>query len=181
MVPEKKETIEQYAKRILVQIKDECPILIGLSFGGMMAIEVAKLINCKQVILISSAKTKQEIPRYYRQAGTFLLHRLLPLWALQSANRLTYWMFGAETEIERNILKNILDDTDPAFLKWAIDKIVRWNNTTVPECITHIHGNTDRILPLKFVHADIVITDGGHFMVLNKADQISKLFHVLVD
>lgn len=44
VVPQEKETIEDYATRILNQITTTKPILIGLSFGGIIAVEVAKLI-----------------------------------------------------------------------------------------------------------------------------------------
>jgi len=66
-----------------------------------------------------------------------------------------------------------LIETDPKFLRWAIDKIVNWTNTTQPRNVFHIHGTSDRILPIKFVSCDIKIKDGGHLMILNKADQLS--------
>ena len=48
--PLRHESFEHYASRILSQIKHENPILIGLSFGGMMAVEVAKLIKTEKEI-----------------------------------------------------------------------------------------------------------------------------------
>ena len=41
-----------------MQITTEKPIILGVSFGGMLAIEIAKAIDCEQVILVSSAKTR---------------------------------------------------------------------------------------------------------------------------
>ncbi len=60
VLPNVKDTIESYATRLLEQIKTKKPILIGLSFGGIMAIEIAKQIETEKVILIASAKTKNE-------------------------------------------------------------------------------------------------------------------------
>jgi thioesterase domain-containing protein len=57
IVPLKKEKIEDYATRILDQITTVNPTLIGLSFGGLIAVEVAKQIETDKVILIASAKT----------------------------------------------------------------------------------------------------------------------------
>ena len=149
-VPDGKETIEEYATRLLDQITMPRPILIGLSFGGIMAVEVAKQIETEKVVLISSAKTKKEIPFYYRFAGSLGLHQ--------------------QTLIE----------TEPAFLKWAIDKVAHWANETLIPGIFHIHGARDRILPLRFVDCDQTIKNGGHLMVLNKSEELNKILKMII-
>jgi pimeloyl-ACP methyl ester carboxylesterase len=175
VIPECKETIEDYATRLLDQIKATDPILIGLSFGGIMAIEVAKQINTEKVILIASAKTKKEIPFYYRFAGQIRFHKLLPTRLLKSSNSITNWFFGVSSTFDKQLLKQILIDTSPTFLKWAIDKVVRWSNQTQTPNVFHIHGTSDRILPLSFVKCDLTIKNGGHFMTLNKSDELNKI------
>ena len=60
------ETITEYAKRLLPQITGHKPVLIGVSFGGMIALEMAKFIEVEKVILISSALTPQAIPPYFK-------------------------------------------------------------------------------------------------------------------
>lgn len=173
--PLENETIENYAERILYQIKSTKPTLIGLSFGGIIAIEVAKLIDTEKVILISSAKTKNEIPSFYRFAGQLGLHKLLPAGYLKSSNLITNWLFGASSTFDKQLLKQILIDTDPIFLKWAIDKIVRWTNQTQIPNIYHIHGSIDRILPINFVRCNSTIINGGHLMTLNKAEELNQI------
>ncbi len=78
IIPQDGETIEHYATRLLDQITTTKPTLIGLSFGGIIAVEVAKQIDTNKIILIASAKTKNEIPFYYRFARQLKLHQLLP-------------------------------------------------------------------------------------------------------
>ncbi|MDD2982024.1 MAG: alpha/beta hydrolase [Crocinitomicaceae bacterium] len=175
IVPNDEETIENYTTRLLEQIKTEKPILIGLSFGGMIAVEVAKQIDTEKVILIASAKTKKEIPFYYRFAGQLGIHKLLPTRLLKKSNLITNWFFGASSMLEKQLLKQILTDTNPVFLKWAIDKIVRWKNQATTKNVFHIHGTSDRILPFKFVNCDSEIRNGGHFMTLNKSDELNSI------
>lgn len=175
IVPKKDETIEQYAKRLREQIPTTKPILIGLSFGGIMAVEVAKQITTEKVILIASAKTKREIPFYYRIAGTLRIHKLLPTALLKKSNAITNWIFGAESISDKALLKQILIDTDPLFLRWAIDKIARWKNQHEPHKLIHIHGTNDKILPFRFVKNVIKVEGGGHFMTLNKADELNRI------
>ena len=69
LTPTKNEIIEDYALRLTDQIKTDRPILVGLSFGGIIATEVAKLIDTEKIVLIASAQTRKEIPFYFRLAG----------------------------------------------------------------------------------------------------------------
>ncbi|WP_037500480.1 alpha/beta fold hydrolase [Sphingobacterium deserti] len=168
------ESISQYAKRLTLQIADEKPVLIGLSFGGIIALEVAKHVAVKRIILLSSAKNKYEIPSYYRLAGKMRLHFLLPTRLLKKGNWINFWLFGTRTFAERKLLKEILKDTDSAFLRWALQQISNWDNEAVPCPIAHLHGTKDHILPIRFVKDVTVINGGGHLMVLNEAHQVSQ-------
>lgn len=168
-------TIAEYAKQLVCQIEDKEPILLGLSFGGMIAIEIAKQIETKMVIIISSIKTRKEIPPYYRFAGKLNLHKLVSAKILQKANRISEYLFGAKTLYEKLLLEQVLHKTDPHFLKWAIDKIVKWENETYPSNLCHIHGSKDRILPCRFVNPDYKIKSGGHFMIISKSQEIMKV------
>ncbi len=175
IAPKKDELIENYALRLLEQIDDKKPIILGVSFGGMLAIEISKLIDCQKVIIISSAKTRNDIPLIYRIFGQLKLHKLMPINLLKSANFLTYFLFGMSNKNEKKLLKNILKDTDKTFLKWAINAIINWQNKTelMPNLI-QIHGDLDRILPIKNkAKIDLIIPNGGHLMVFNKADLIN--------
>lgn len=173
--PGKNETMSDYAKRIREQITDENPILLGLSFGGMIAVEISKQISFDRLILLASAKVSNEIPPYFRLAGKMRLQALIPTAWLKRPNRLLYWLFGTKTAWERNLLKQILADTDPLFLDWALRQIATWKNEVSPRQVLHIHGTADRILPIKFIKSDVQLDNAGHFMTLNRAHELSLL------
>ena len=179
--PSEKETLTDYAKRLAAEITDENPILIGLSFGGIVAVEIAKQIPTEKVILISSAKTAAEVPWYFRMFRWFPIHWLIPfkslLWAVYW---LINWFFGLETIEERQLLKAILVDTDAVFLKWAINCVVVWQNEINLDCIHHLHGTSDRIFPIAFVAPNVAIERGGHFMIMNRAETISQIIDSII-
>lgn len=181
LIPEKNDTIENYATKLLDQITTKKPILIGLSFGGIMAIEVSKQIEVEKVIIISSVKSKYEIPFYYRLAGKARLHKILPFQLLKKSNFVSNWFFGAKTTFDKQLLKKILGDTDIVFLKWAIDKIVRWSNITEIKSVYHIHGTNDNILPIFFINCNMIIRYGGHLMILNKAEEINPILRKQIE
>jgi len=87
----------------------------------------------------------------------------------------TNWFFGTTSTFDKQLLKQILIDTNPMFLKWAIDKVARWTNQIQIKNIFHIHGTSDRILPLKFVKCNLTIKNGGHLMTLNKSDELNNI------
>lgn len=176
--PLKKESLESYAARLLVQVKMEKPVLLGVSFGGMLAVEMAKIIDCQQVILISSAAVHSEIPWIYRFLGRTGILPFIPVGILKQANFITFWLFGMRTKEEKNLLKNILKRTDPAFLRWAMYSIVHWKNQTLPPKIFRLHGGADRILPLgNMQQVEKVISGGGHLMVYSLADSVSEILY----
>lgn len=178
--PEKKETMTHYASRLLAQISSPNPIIIGLSFGGMMAIEIAQLIPAKKVILISSAKTKHEIPFYLRFIGHLGLDYVVPAFILQQSNFIVNWFFGVKGPFEKGLLKQILKDMDPVFLKWAIHQVLHWQNEKIPAHLSHIQGTADRLLPARFVKANEYIPGGGHFMVLTYCSNISDRLNAML-
>ena len=171
--PISQESIESYAARLLDQIKEAKPILIGVSFGGIMAIEISKLIDTEKVILISSAKTKKDIPVIYKVAGRVGFNQIIPINLFKTVNMLTYWFFGVEEKSERALLKKIISETDETFLQWSIAQIMNWKNTVSGKNIITIHGSQDRILPNN--KSDHVITGGGHLMIINRASEITNL------
>ncbi|TVQ08406.1 MAG: alpha/beta hydrolase [Leptolyngbya sp. DLM2.Bin27] len=174
--PQRRESIDQYAKRLLEQVTTESPILVGLSFGGLMAVEMAKQCNPTQVIVISSAVTQAQIPAYFRVFRWLPIQLVVPfkqlLWAVYG---LLTWLFDLKDPEDCSLFKQVLVDTDPWFLKWAINQVVGWRNSQVPDHLVQIHGARDRIFPFGHRSADIVVPEGGHLMVLTRAQELSQL------
>lgn len=179
--PEHNEPIEDYAKRLTGQIQAENPVVVGLSFGGLIASEIAKQIETEQVILISSVKDSSEVPFYFKLFRAFPIHRVFPfksvLWAFYW---LAYWLFAPEGSDQKQLLKTILIETDPQFLKWALHRVVTWKNKEIPDNLVHIHGKGDRIFPYRFVTPDYSVENSGHLMVMNRAEEVSDLIEQLV-
>jgi pimeloyl-ACP methyl ester carboxylesterase len=151
------------------------PVLLGLSFGGMMAIEVAEKVKTEKIVLLSSAKERSEIPPLLRLAGTLRLDRLLPAKLLKLPGFISYRYFGTQTPEEKQMLRTILRETDPVYLKWAVARVLRWQRKDFPENIFHIHGTADRVFPIGNVSCDRTVEGGRHFMVMSRAAEVSAL------
>lgn len=173
--PLKGETLSDYAIRLKPTIKDNHPfVLLGVSFGGMIAMEIAKRLKPKSLILISTVTSKEELPVIYRVAGWLGLHKIIPPDFLKQANLVTYYLFGLKEPENKDILSQTLKRTDATFLKWALGAIVNWDNREKKDCI-RIHGTNDRILPINNIRVNHRIAKGGHLMILNKGEEISNI------
>jgi len=179
--PYKNETLQQYAMRLKEQfIHDENPVIFGLSLGGMLAIEIAKTIPSAKTIIISSAKTKNEIPYYFKVFKLIPLYRLLPEWVVRKQTAIRNYFLGAKKTAIKKYVKRVAEKADANFYRWAIGAILSWQNKTVPPNVFHIHGANDKLLPSKFIKADKLISSGGHLMILENAEEVSSLIRRLI-
>ncbi len=180
LLPEKNESISGYAKRMAKGITEKNPVLIGLSFGGMMSIEIAKIIPVEKIFLISSIKSKDELPLWMKLCSTFKLNKIFPLKSFRLLEPIQNKMLGTVTEEEKEVARNYRKKVPLAYTNWAVNEIFNWQNNWVPYNIFHLHGTADNMFPLKKVNATHIIEKGGHFMIMNKAKEISNIINPLL-
>jgi pimeloyl-ACP methyl ester carboxylesterase len=173
---DKDDTVADYASKLSAQVPDDS-YLIGLSFGGMLAVEIAKIKPLKKVVLISSAKTRSEIPDFNNILTWFITHRLIPHFLFTSANKYVFEYFGAETDEEKELLRQIFKHSDGQFMSRAMRMVTLWDNATIPTNVKHIHGTADRIIPPDLIKADYWVQGGTHIMIYNRAEEINKILN----
>lgn len=176
--PEPRETIQDYAARFAIQINSKEPFaIIGISFGGMIAIELNKILKPAKIVLISSATRKADIPLIFRIFGRSGLLNVTPDFLMKPPQFVANFFFGVSEPKFKKALKQILADTDINFLRWATNQITKWNNSEQPTNMLRIHGSSDRLLNFKKEEEVIVIPNAGHFMIMNRADELSQLLN----
>ncbi|WP_462220336.1 alpha/beta fold hydrolase [Ferruginibacter sp.] len=181
LIPEKNEPLRSYAKRIAEKIDHSKPfILVGLSFGGILATEILEFITPQKTILLSSVTRRQELPFYYRMVGFFKLNKIIPLKSTNKINFLTNWVFGISAPKDKLLLAEILAATNSEFSRWAVNEILNWKRTVTPSNLIRIHGNKDRVLPMIKFKPDYLIKDGGHLIVVTQAKEISKILEAAI-
>ncbi len=181
LTPLANETLQSYATRIKEKYIHELnPLIFGLSLGGMIAVEIAKSIPSAKVIIISSAKTKNEIPFYWKAFKYMPVYKILPEWSVKQNLLVRNYFVGAKNHAAKYYIKHVAKHSDIKFYRWAIEHIITWENETVPSNIIHIHGTNDKLLPYKFLKADIPVNNGGHLMVIENAEEISALIKNII-
>lgn len=178
--PHPNESLQSYALRLKDQIQDPQPVIVGISLGGMLVTEMAKADNNVNAIILSSNKTAEEFPKILRVGKYFPIYKWLPATLLKRITAAGRWFMGVDGANQRQLIRQIIRDTNMDFAKWAIEAILRWENRVIPSNLIHVHGSADRLLPCKLVKADHIIPGGTHIMIMNKHAEISALLKKLI-
>ena len=172
-MPEPDETIQHYTERMRAGIAEENPILMGLSFGGMICTEIAKQIPVSKIIIISSIKSSKELPWWMKTAATLKLNKIVPLKSTRLTQPIQNKMLGIQSEEEKTLVASLRREVDLPYTNWAVNQAINWKNEWHHPNIYHIHGDNDHMFPIKNIKADYTIKDGGHFMIMNRATEVS--------
>lgn len=179
--PNKNDTLNTYAQKLIHQYNiSPNSIVIGNSLGGMLAVEIAKQVRIKKVILISSIKTSDEAPWDFSLFRAIPFYRLIPGKMFTSLGFLVRVFFGKMNEEDTWLFMDMLKNTSPVFLKWAMDATLAWKNDVIPPNLYHITGNKDLVFSYKRIKNAQIVNGGTHIMIFDKAKEINKLLKAIL-
>jgi alpha/beta superfamily hydrolase len=168
-IPNPGESLTAYAQRIAQKVTHEDPILIGVSFGGILVQEMKQFLHPKKLIIISSVKSNAEFPRRFKLAKTTKAYKLIPTTLFENIEMLVKFSFGSSIVKQRLALyEKFLAVRDKRYLDWAIEQIINWDRTVIDNEIIHIHGDADEVFPPKYIKEFIPVKGGTHIMILSK-------------
>jgi len=167
-IPLDHEVLHDYAKRLAEKIKHKNPVLIGVSFGGILVQEMAKFVDAGKVIIISSVKSNLEFPIRMKIAKTTKAYKLIPMNLLLNIENLAKFSFGDKVNQRLKLYEKFLSVRDKRYLEWAVEQIILWDRTQADPEVVHIHGDADEVFPIKNIKNCIVVKGGTHIMILNK-------------
>ena len=168
-IPDTGETLRAYAQRIARKVKEDNPILVGVSFGGILVQEMKAFLKPKKVIIISSVKSNTEFPRRFKVAKTTKAYKLIPTTLFENIEMLVKFSFGSSIVKQRLALyEKFLAVRDKRYLDWAIEQIINWARIEIDDEIIHIHGDEDEVFPAKNIKNFIPIKGGTHIMILSR-------------
>ena len=181
LIPEKNEKIALYAKRMAALITEKDSVLIGVSFGGVVAQEMSEYVSLRKLIIISSVKTEYELPRRMKFARKSFFYKLIPTSLVLSAEDLTKFSVGPRSQKRLRLYQEYLHVRDKQYLDWAIQNMVCWNRKKPVAGVVHIHGDKDIVFPIKYIKNCEVQKGGTHIMVLNKGQELSEKIIAIIE
>jgi len=176
-IPEPGDDMPAYAARVRGLLALDGPCVIGgVSFGGMLACELAALCPARCVLLIASCPSRSAIPRYYwlaERVSRFLPDGLIRRRCVASSRLLA--RLESLNHQQYRLIRDMSIDVPVLFLRRVGRMILRWDGAPSLSCPRyHIHGQLDRVIPLKGNKPDEIVPDGGHLINLTHADQVNR-------
>lgn len=183
IAPERGESLADYGRRMAEAARAGGARWIGgSSFGGMVALEMSRHMPVDGVILIGSCRTPSAI------AGKLRCLSAIGRWLPDSMSVRGKVLVGIGLKAlqpfddqQRALLVSMLEDVPDGFLRWGSRAIAQWPGAgDVAAPVYHIHGDQDRVIPLRGVKPDRVIHGAGHALSLTHADEVNTFIrHVL--
>ena len=174
ILPEKNESLSSYAKRMAANITHDNPALLGVSFGGILVQEIAKHIAVSTLIIVSSVKSKEELPRRMKLSRKLKLYKALPAKLIEDIDVLAKYAFGETVKNRMALYQKYLSMNDRRYIRWAVKEMVCWDQEEASPEVIHIHGDKDPVFPIKYIKDPIVVPGGTHIMVITKFRWFNK-------
>lgn len=178
--PYDKEKLGDYAYRLIAQIDTSEPfILVGLSLGGMMAVEIAKRITPVCTIIISSIPIPHHLPVYFRVAGKLGIAKIVPASLLKIASS-TKHALTMKLASNRKLMFDIIKVGDDRFIRWALNAVLEWENEEIPKNLYHIHGTRDEIFPIGLTNPTHIVEKAGHMFVVSNPEKANAILREII-
>lgn len=167
-IPVKHELLGDYALRMTKKIAHENVVLLGVSFGGILVQEMSKHIKLRKLIVVSSVKTKDELPKRFKILKATKAYKLLPTQLASNLDLLAKFAFGDIIKKRVALYKKYLSVNDKYYLDWSIAQVINWSQTEPIPGAIHIHGDKDMVFPHHCLSNCITINGGTHIMIIDR-------------
>ena len=174
VIPNEQESLESYAKRMISKISHENVVLIGVSFGGVLVQEMSKYMYLRKLIVISSVKSKHELPKRMRLAKFIKAYKFLPTHLLSNLDGLKKFAFNDAIVKRIELYKTYIAVNDKRYLDWAIKQMICWNQQDPIENAIYIHGDKDAVFTHSCQGNCIIIKGGTHVMIIFKSQWFNE-------
>ena len=179
--PKKNESIKTYCVRLSKKIKHKNPVLLGVSFGGIIAQELDKIIKVKKLIIVSSVKSHKEYPILYKIARDYQLNNALPFGMFDN-----FIKFSLKLNINKlykriDLAERYLTERNEIYLEWAVWSLLNWKQEKYRPDLIHIHGDKDKVFPIENISKCIKIKGGRHEMIILKAKWFNENLPSLIE
>ncbi len=169
IIPIKNETISSYAYRLSKKVVFDNSILIGVSFGGILVQEMNRYLKVEKTIVISSVLNENDFPFRFKLAKYTKIYKLIPMGIFSDIDILFKYAMFSKFKNRISLYKKYLSVNDVVYMNWAVDQIINWRQTQELKNIIHIHGNKDKVFPVKNLRNEYIpVNNGSHIMIINK-------------
>jgi pimeloyl-ACP methyl ester carboxylesterase len=174
------ESLRAYACRLAPLIDPGRPCIVGgASFGGLVALELARHLRVRACILIGSVRSPLDLPWRWRV--------LWPVALLGPRAVRAFASFGARLGrwfLPRGTVRRLqqLARPEAGFVRWGICAVAQWrpHPAALRVPVHQIHGEADRVLPVARARPNVVVPGGSHALSLFNPAAVNEFISAVV-
>jgi pimeloyl-ACP methyl ester carboxylesterase len=177
--PRKNESLPSYAARMAETLapSHDSPLLIGgVSFGGMLACEVARHLKPDAVLLIASCRTPKNLRPWQVRLRHLLPFVPVQIWSIAKLlSGPVMWALHRRSPVKRQMLVRMFKESDSRFMHWVLQAILNWQPEPLDGVpVFQIHGSRDIMISASRVTPDVLIPGGGHLINMSRAEEVNS-------
>ncbi len=173
--PGKTKTVREYAELLNDRYDLKPPFALGgVSLGGIVAQEWARLTNPEAVVLISTLAARSEMPPMVRASGKIGFHRLMNKSLLVGLGKIAD-KFTFKSQEGRELFVDMLRNSSENFLRFGTEATFSWHEQALNVPVLRIHGDRDMVFPRSRIDKAETIHGGNHYMVYEKAEEVAEI------
>lgn len=180
--PDKGMSMSSFAQQLVQHIDTtENFILLGVSLGGMLCIEMSEVLHTMKTIIISSAKNCRELPIRYRFQKVIPIYKLVPKKMIFAGAKILQPIVEPDRKKNKMVFKSMLAAKDARYMKRTVGLIINWDRAQNSKEVVHIHGTKDHTIPLRNIkNPRTVVQNGSHMMTLTTAKEIQEIVNSIL-
>ena len=159
----KEVSFDAYVDRLIQKIETKNPIVLGVSFGSVIAQEIKNRLPETILIVVSGIVSTSEISGVARVIPLPVLLGTIPVLNRLLIPRVVAKVFGTIDKSETELLCSIIRDTPVGYTQWAIRVLMtrKLGKVTVDY---RIHGDKDWLVKASSDQVDLLLS-GGHLLI----------------
>ena len=164
------DTIGNFAERLADTLRPIGPCFVGgVSFGGVVALELARHLDSLGCILISSVRSSGELPLRFRlcRGAGFLSQSAFDTVTSVAVRSFRPSMPRAARRRSDRLLSS-------PFFCWATRAMLRWTACDPGVPIAQIHGDADLTFPVERTQPDQIVDRAGHMLVSTHSEIVNQ-------
>lgn len=170
--PSRAITITEYARTLVDKYGiDSTSDLLGVSFGGIVAQEIASHCGARLCFVVSSISSPAEIRPAQRVLAR--LPQQCQLSALRAIGNLAHaWPKATGSTVRARKFYG----REGEWFRWATTAVLQWQpQPTGSTKIIRIHGDRDRTFPQSAKYADHLFAGAGHLLAITHSHALAEI------
>lgn len=151
---------------------------MGVSFGGIIALEIARIVRPKGCVLISSIRHPNQLPpwiRICRKVGARNSSSLLRMIGATAA------LLPNRVSSKSTIRACKLSGPGGQWHRWATSAVLGWKPEPIDFPLLQIHGDADTTFPIRYIRPDVSIRHGRHTLPVSHPNETANAINAFTE